>query len=82
MKSEPYEVTGLEEITLPDELKYIIVEKGTGRHAKIGDIAKVHYTGYFFLPNTLNLIISPALYSDWRLVKLMLNCFSTSSGYR
>lgn len=42
----PYNVTGLDTLTTPSGLKYIIVNKGNGARPNSGNIVSVHYTGY------------------------------------
>ena len=43
---KPYDVTGLDTISLDSGLQYIRVVKGKGKKAKNGDRVYVHYTGY------------------------------------
>ena len=44
---KPYDVTGLDTISLDSGLKYIRVQKGKGKAAKDGDRVYVNYSGYF-----------------------------------
>lgn len=44
---KPYDVTGLDTISLDSGLKYIPVKKGSGAQAKAGDRIFVNYSGYF-----------------------------------
>ncbi len=49
IKIEPYDVAGKDTLTTASGLKYIIVKKGAAKNplAKAGEIATVHYSGYF-----------------------------------
>lgn len=49
IKIEPYDVAGKDTLTTASGLKYIIVKKGSDKNplAKAGEIATVHYSGYF-----------------------------------
>jgi FKBP-type peptidyl-prolyl cis-trans isomerase len=46
-KPKPYDVAGLDTIKSESGVSYIIVRKGKGKSAQIGDRAKVKYSGYF-----------------------------------
>jgi peptidylprolyl isomerase len=43
----PFKADGLDTISLPSKLKYIVVQEGKGEKVKKGRNVKIHYTGYF-----------------------------------
>jgi len=47
IQPKPYETAGMDTISLPSGLKYIIVNKGKGIKVDSGMTVTVHYTGFF-----------------------------------